>query len=57
MFNFRHWHHYFHYYNTDVDVVFETYHFWIRKEEVKEERRNLWKYENLDIYNLYQSFL
>ena len=41
MFNLRHRHHYFHYYNTDVDVVLETYHFCFGKEEVKEERRNL----------------
>jgi len=50
MFNLRHWYHYFHYYNVDVDVVFEAYHFCFRKEEVKEEGRNLWQYENLDIY-------
>ena len=28
---------------------FERYHFCFRKEEVKEEGRNLWQYENLDI--------
>ena len=33
-----------------LNVVFEAYHFCFRKEEVKEEGRNLWQYENLDIY-------
>ena len=28
----------------------ETYHFYFRKEKVQEEGRNLWQYENLDIY-------
>jgi hypothetical protein len=33
-----------------LNVVFETYHFCFKKEEVKEEGRSLWEYENLEIY-------
>jgi hypothetical protein len=41
MFNLRHSHTYYQYQNVDVDAVFETYNFYFRKEEVKEERRNV----------------